>query len=303
MEESETRHLLFTKMHGIGNDYIYIDCTTHTPDNLPELAVSLSDRHKGIGGDGIILILKSDMADFAMRIFNADGSEASMCGNGSRCVGKYVSDHLLTDKDEITLETLSGIKRLKLHKGSDGLVESVTVDMGEPAFSAERVGMQLPSPSDTLIDRPIGTVAGLRHVSKDATLTAVSMGNPHAVIFLPTGNGHTDEMIYTDGPAMEHLPLWTDRANIEFITVADDSTLLMRVWERGSGETMACGTGACASAVAAIATGRSPRRPVTVKLPGGDLTIEWHRADNHVYMTGSATEVFTGTCRIPLKKD
>lgn len=307
MEESETRHLLFTKMHGIGNDYIYIDCTTHTPDNLPELAVSLSDRHKGIGGDGIILILKSKIADFAMRIFNADGSEARMCGNGSRCVGKYVSDKGLTDKDCISLETRSGIRLLQLHKGPDGMVESVTVDMGEPAFDAATVGMRLPSPSDTLIDCDIATLPPserrLNHIGPGATVTAVSMGNPHAVVFLPPATPHTDAMIATDGAALENHQLWTDRANIEFIAMSDPATLIMRVWERGSGETMACGTGACAAAVAAIATGRSPQRCLTVRLPGGDLTIEWRRADNHVYMTGGATTVFEGSCRLPLAND
>ena len=260
----------FTKMHGIRNDYIYINCMESTVDDPASLSVKLSDRHTGIGGDGIILILPSTIADFKMRIFNADGSEATMCGNGSRCVAKYVSDHGLTDRKVITLETLSGIKTLSLHTGADGLVGEVTVDMGEPVVSM----------TDTVVETSRG----------DVRLTAVSMGNPHGVVFVDS----LDTIDFdTLGPELERHPMWPDRANIEFVEVVSRERLKMRVWERGSGETMACGTGACATAVAAALTGRADRE-VTVSLRGGDLRINWSD-DGHVYMTGPATEVFNGT--------
>lgn len=271
----------FTKMHGIGNDYIYINCMESTVDDPASLSVKLSDRHTGIGGDGIILILPSTIADFKMRIFNADGSEATMCGNGSRCVAKYVYDHGLTDRKVITLETLSGIKTLSLHTGSDGLVDEVTVDMGEPAFDAGAIPVICGSA--TMVDAPVDTSHG------DVRLTAVSMGNPHGVIFVDS----LDKVdFFTLGPELERHPMWPDRANIEFVEVISRERLKMRVWERGSGETMACGTGACATAVAAALTGRSARE-VTVSLRGGDLRIKWGD-DGHVYMTGPAAEVFNG---------
>ncbi|MDE6496765.1 MAG: diaminopimelate epimerase [Duncaniella sp.] len=272
----------FTKMHGIGNDYIYINCMESTVDDPASLSVKLSDRHTGIGGDGIILILPSTIADFKMRIFNADGSEATMCGNGSRCVAKYVSDHGLTDRKVITLETLSGIKTLTLHTGTDGLVDEVTVDMGEPAFDAGAIPVVCRSAK--MVDFPVKTSRG------DVRLTAVSMGNPHGVVFVDS----LDTIDFdTLGPELERHPMWPDRANIELVEVVSRERLKMRVWERGSGETMACGTGACATAVAAALTGRADRE-VTVSLRGGDLRIKWGD-DGHVYMTGPATEVFNGT--------
>lgn len=276
-------------MHGIGNDYIYMDCMDRMPDNLPQLAIALSDRHKGVGGDGIILICPSKVADFKMRIFNADGSEARMCGNGSRCVGKYVYDKRMTSKHVITLETLAGIKTLTLHIGDDDMVERVTVDMGCPSIIP--VDIQLRCDGDSFIDGIVKTSCGI------VKLTAVSMGNPHGVIF--TDNLST-EYVHTIGAELEHNDMWIDRANIEFARVDSPDKITMRVWERGSGETMACGTGACATAVAAVLTGRTGRK-VKVSLSGGDLDIEW--SDNgHVYMTGGATTVFEGRVEVPLSR-
>lgn len=272
----------FTKMHGISNDYIYINCMNGQPDWPPQLSIEMSDRHTGVGGDGIILICPSEIADFKMRIFNADGSEAKMCGNGSRCVGKYVYDKALTDKTRVTLETLSGVKVLELHL-RDGMVDTVTVDMGEPVLFPPEIPVSFDG--DSMIDAPVvseGT--GYR-------LTAVSMGNPHGVIF----GGDPDTLpLENIGPALECHPMWRDRANIEFASILSPSEIKMRVWERGSGETMACGTGACATVVAAVLNGLTGRT-VTVHLRGGDLTIEWRPDDNHVYMTGGATTVFEGT--------
>ncbi len=271
----------FTKMHGIGNDYIYIDCTGKTLDRLPELSIEMSNRHTGVGGDGVILILPSSCADFRMRIFNADGSEARMCGNGSRCVGKYVYDHKLTDKTQITLETLSGVKYLSLHVNPENnKVENVTVDMGKPSLLCSEIGVN--SQAESLINHKVVLSQG------EVELTAVSMGNPHGVVFGPDPDEIDVERI---GRELELHPMWTDRANIEFIQVIDSHTLKMRVWERGSGETMACGTGACAAAVAAITTGRC-QAPVTVNLRGGDLLIDISD-DGNVMMTGPATEVFS----------
>lgn len=269
-------------MHGIGNDYVYIDCTAHTPDRLEELSIEMSDRHTGVGGDGIILILPSEVADFKMRIFNADGSEAKMCGNGIRCVGKYVYDNGLTSKTEIAVDTNSGIKYLTLTPGTDGKIAEVTVDMGEPDLIAAQVPVKYDG--EKMIEAEIDTVTGGR-----LALTAVSMGNPHGVIFYD--NESPD--VHVTGRELEIHPMWPDRANIEFAKVVSPTEINMRVWERGSGETMACGTGACATAVAAITTGRA-ERTVTIHLLGGDLTIFWNPEDNHVYMTGSATTVFTG---------
>ncbi len=272
--------ILFTKMHGIGNDYIYINCMNGCPGNLPQLSIEMSDRHCGVGGDGIILILPSEIADFKMRIFNADGSEAKMCGNGSRCVGKYVYDYGLTDKQTVTLETLSGIKVLSLHV-TDQQVTSVTVDMGEPDLTAERVPVVCQS--EKMIEQIVPTSYG------DVRLTAVSMGNPHGVVFV-------DDLDSTDvhglGRELEKHPIWPDRANIEFAQILGNDKIRMRVWERGSGETMACGTGACATAVAAATTGRTGHK-TTIDLLGGSLEIEWG-TDGHVYMTGPATTVFEG---------
>lgn len=272
----------FTKMHGISNDYIYINCMNGQPECPQHLSVEMSDRHTGVGGDGIILICPSEIADFKMRIFNADGSEAKMCGNGSRCVGKYVYDYGLTDKTRITLETLSGIKVLSLHL-RDGKVDTVTVDMGEPVLTPCEIPVR--HDGDSMIDHKVISAG------KEYRLTAVSMGNPHGVIFGADPDSLPLEAI---GPGLECHDMWQDRANIEFASVLSPSEIKMRVWERGSGETMACGTGACATAVAAVLNGLTGRR-VTVHLRGGDLTIEWRPDDNHVYMTGSATTVFEGT--------
>ncbi|MDE5978988.1 MAG: diaminopimelate epimerase [Muribaculaceae bacterium] len=283
---SAAEKLRFTKMHGIGNDYVYIDCTSGSPSNPEALSILLSDRHKGIGGDGIILICPSECADFKMRIFNADGSEAKMCGNGSRCVGKYVYDNGLTDKLELTLETLSGVKYLTLHPGSDGKIETVTVDMGAPTFEPASI----PVIADSNIGIPV-EVDG-----KTLKVTAVSMGNPHGVIIV-------DDLDQTDvhgiGSRLERHPMWPDRANIEFAQVMNLKEIRMRVWERGSGETQACGTGACATAVAASLLGVADSKDVTIHLLGGDLKISRDKETGHIMMTGPATTVFTGEMELP----
>lgn len=270
----------FTKMHGAGNDYIYV----YTPDYpiaAPEEAsVHWSRFHFGIGSDGLILIGRSDKADFSMRIFNNDGSEARMCGNGIRCVGKFVYDHRLTNKKEITVDTLSGIKILKLHTENDR-VTAATVDMGEPVLHNPQ---QLNTPDGSL------TAGRIEAGGQTFEGTYVCMGNPHFVIFVP------DVMAVplTDiGPQLEHHPLFPERCNIEFAQVRADGSIRMRVWERGSGITLACGTGACATAVAASLnglTGRSSR----IEMDGGGLQIEWNEQDNHIYMTGPAATVFEG---------
>lgn len=271
----------FTKMHGIGNDYIYINCMESVPDRLPELAEEMSDRHFGVGGDGIVLICPSDKADFRMRMFNNDGSEARMCGNASRCIAKYVHDHKLTDKTCISLETLSGIKVLSLNMSPSGEVESVTVDMGEPELNAGLVPVR--STAEKMFEEPVATSCG------EVRVTAVSMGNPHGVVFV---DRIEDVPFETLGPELEKHSMWPDRANIEFLQIISPSEARMRVWERGTGETLACGTGACASAVAAALTGRCGRE-VTIHLRGGDLYIRWAN-NGHVMMTGGATEVFEG---------
>ena len=270
-------------MHGIGNDYIYIDCMDRVPDNLPRLAIDMSDRHTGVGGDGIILICPSECADFKMRIFNADGSEARMCGNGSRCVGRYVYESHLTDKTTITLETLSGIKTLRLHPDADDKITSVTVDMGIPEIDTSEVPVTFHSPQ--MVNEDVATTIG------PVKITAVSMGNPHGVTIVDDTDTAPVEIL---GPELERHPMWPDRANIEFVEVVSPVELRMRVWERGSGETMACGTGACATLVACVLNGLS-KRHATIHLLGGDLEIEWDPADSHVYMTGPAETVFHGT--------
>lgn len=278
------KEMRFTKMEGLGNDYIYVDCMAGEPaSDWENLSIRMSDRHFGVGADGIILIMPSKVADFRMRMFNADGSEGKMCGNGSRCVAKYVYDNGLTRKTEVTLETLAGIKVLKMHLGADGKVDTVTVDMGEPILTAAEVPAL--SASERMVEENLPTA---KH--GDFAVTAVSMGNPHGVIFVEE---ITDELVLGAGPELERHSAFPDRANIEFVKVIDGETVQMRVWERGSGETLACGTGACATAVAAALTGRTNRK-VTVKLIGGDLSIEWNEKDNHVYMTGPARTVFTG---------
>lgn len=266
------RKVRFTKMHGAGNDYIYVNTMEQPIANPKEVAVLWSDRHKGIGSDGLVLIGASPVpeADFSMRIFNADGSEAMMCGNASRCIGKYLYERGLTDKTEIRLLTLSGVKTLSLNT-DNGLVQSVTVDMLEPRLEDE---------NQFLPARGLGRG------------TFVSMGNPHYVLF----TDYVDQVGET-GPALEHHPAFPQRCNIELAQVQDDGSIRVRVWERGSGITMACGTGACAVAVAAAVTKRAGRRSQIV-MDGGTLSIEWRESDNHVYMTGPATFVFDGEITI-----
>lgn len=269
-------------MHGAGNDYIYVNTLVYPLSDPEELSRRWSDRHKGIGGDGLVLIGPSETADFSMRIFNNDGSEARMCGNASRCIGKYLHDNGLTDKTDIRLETLSGVKVLHLILGHDGLVERVTVDMGEPQLA---VRSQLDTVDGSLCDGDVTSTTGQVYRG-----TFVSMGNPHFVIFT---EGVEALDLPTIGPTLEFAPIFPERCNIEFAERRPDGTVRMRVWERGSGITMACGTGACATAVAAALTGHSGRE-TDIVMDGGALHIEWREADGHVYMTGPATKVFDG---------
>ncbi len=272
-------------MEGLGNDYIYFDCTEHMIDNPEELSVKLSDRHFGVGGDGIILICKSDIADFKMRMFNADGSEGKMCGNASRCIGKFVYDLGLMDKTVVTLETLSGIKTLNLFL-KDGTVDSVTVDMGRPVL----IGAEIPTNffGDTVVKRLISVN------DKAYEITAVSMGNPHCVVFMDESPMKLE--LTRIGPYFENHEMFPERTNTEFARKLSDTEFEMRVWERGSGETLACGTGACATVVAAALNGLCERdRDITVKLRGGDLKIRY-AGDGTVFMTGPARFVFKGEC-------
>ena len=272
----------FTKMQGAGNDYVYVDVTKEPLENASEIAIKVSDRHFGIGSDGLIMIGPSEKADFRMRMYNADGSEGAMCGNGIRCVGKYVYDNGLTDRDEILVETKSGIKKLKLFT-ENGKVVRARVNMGEAILEAARIPVEVRELQ--AVNMPI-TIDG-----QEWHFTAVSMGNPHAVVFADHISGLLLDQI---GPKFEHHPLFPDRINTEFIESVDEHTIKMRVWERGSGETLACGTGACAAAVASILNGKVADGPVTVQLLGGTLEIEWDREANQVYMTGPAVTVFTG---------
>ena len=273
----------FTKMQGIGNDYIYVNCFEEQVVNPEQLSVRLSDRRFGIGGDGLILLMPSQIADFKMRIFNADGSEAMMCGNGTRCIGKYVYEHGLTNKTHITLETNSGIKYLELHCTGDQ-VTSVTVDMGKAILTPREIPVESDS-QEPFVAKPVQVGDRLER------LTCVSVGNPHAVVVCDRVEDLDLEKL---GPLFEHHAIFPDRVNTEFVRVIDDHTLQMRVWERGSGETLACGTGACATTVAAVLNGYCPQgEPILVKLRGGDLTITY-QADGTVMMTGPAEEVFQG---------
>ena len=271
----------FTKMHGISNDYVYVDCFEETVENPSQTATNVSDRHKGIGSDGLVLIKPSEIADFTMEMYNADGSQSQMCGNAIRCVGKYVYENGLTDKTDISVETLAGIKYLRLTV-VEGVVEIVRVNMGAPILIPNQIPVNLQG--DNVVDRSV--VIG----DKNYNITCVSMGNPHCITYV-------DDVMEIDlnkiGPVFENDSLFPERVNAEFVKVIDRDTLQMRVWERGSGETMACGTGACAVAVASILNGLC-NDTVTVKLLGGDLQITWDRQENIVYMTGSATTVFTG---------
>lgn len=268
-------------MHGIGNDYIFLNGIESCPTNLSELSIAMSNRHTGVGSDGLVVILPSSIADFKMRMFNADGSESEMCGNASRCIGKYVYEKSLTHSHHITLETQAGIKTLSLiTEGST--VTAVTVDMGEPILDAKKIPVSI---GRDVILMPVMTARG------EVSITAVSMGNPHGVIFVKNLNNINVGQI---GYELEHSPLFPQRANIEFVEILNPQELKMRVWERGSGETLACGTGACAALVAGVLTGKC-NRCATIHLLGGDLKIEWSEQNNHVYMTGSATTVFEGS--------
>ena len=280
----------FTKMHGCGNDYVYVDCTKEVIPNISETAIRVSDRHFGIGSDGLILIKASDVADFEMDMYNADGSRGKMCGTGIRCVAKYVYDHGLTDKTTITVNTLSGIKTLKLTV-EDGKVSKVRVDMGEP----ELIPAQVPVKASVLglaDDRREAIVAEpLEIKGRSYDITCVSMGNPHCITFI--GEDVRDFPLEEVGPVFEKHELFPERVNTEFINVIDKDHLRMRVWERGSGETLACGTGACAVAVASYLNGFTGRS-VDIELLGGHLEVVYDEKTNHVFMTGPATEVFSG---------
>ena len=271
----------FTKMHGIGNDYVYVNCFKETVEHPSEMAIKVSDRHFGIGSDGLILIKPSEMADGKMEMYNADGSQGAMCGNGIRCVAKYMYDYGITDKTSISVETKSGIKYLDLTI-KDGKVDTVKVNMGTPILKA--VDIPVRSEKEQVIDEPV-MVNG-----KEWKITCVSMGNPHAITYIDDVKNLEIEKI---GPKFENHEIFPDRVNTEFVRVIDRNTVEMRVWERGSGETLACGTGACAVAVSSILNGLTEEE-VTVKLLGGDLKIFWDRTENKVYMTGSATTVFDG---------
>ena len=271
----------FTKMHGGGNDYVYVNMFEEHIDDPAEMSIKVSDRHFGIGSDGLITIEPSDIADFRMRIYNADGSEAEMCGNGIRCVAKYVYDHKLTDKTEISVQTGAGVKILKLFV--EGVkVEQVTVDMGEPVLAPAEIPVV--ADGDRVVDEPI-EVCG-----KEWRMTCVSMGNPHAVVFVDDVENFELEKY---GPHFENHERFPKRTNTEFVHVVSRTEAYMRVWERGSAETWACGTGTCATVMACILNGKTDNK-VLVHLRGGDLTIEYDEKTNHVFMTGPATEVFNG---------
>ncbi len=275
----------FTKMQGLGNDYVYVNCFKEKIDNPSEVAIKVSNRNFGVGSDGLIMINPSKVADFEMEMYNADGSRGEMCGNGIRCVGKYVYDYGLTQKTSISVETLGGIKHLDFTV-ENGKVKLVKVDMGSP----ELVPANIPivAEGDTVIDEPIEIEGEVYH------MTGVSMGNPHTVVYVDDVQGMELEKI---GPKFEHHPRFPKRINTEFAKVIDRHTVEMRVWERGSGETLACGTGACAVAVASILNGLTEDK-VTVKLLGGDLQIEWDREVNKVYMTGPAEVSFEGEIEV-----
>ncbi|MFA6581372.1 MAG: diaminopimelate epimerase [Paludibacter sp.] len=277
------QNMKFTKMHGTGNDYIYVNGFEENIENPVEFSIKYSDRHKGIGSDGLVIIMPSATCDFRMRMFNADGSESEMCGNASRCIGKYVYDKGMTKKTSLTLETLAGIKVLALFINDENKVDKVTVDMGEPILQAELIPTTIQKTN--VINEAVVFNADIHY-----NITTVSMGNPHAVIY----TNHIEQLdLPKIGPVIENAAIFPRRTNTEFIEVLSKDRIKMRVWERGSGETMACGTGACASVVAGVLNGVNNRK-TTVELIGGELIIEWKEADNHVYLTGSATTVFEG---------
>jgi len=272
----------FTKMHGAGNDYIYVDCFREPPpEDVAAVARAVSDRHTGVGGDGLILICPAEGADAEMRMYNADGSYAEMCGNGIRCVAKYIYDHGIARRDELAIST--GNKRYDLQLSiQGGKVDRVRVDMGQPVLASDQIPTTLPG--DPPLNAPF-TVGG-----RQFPVTCLSMGNPHCVVFVQQV---TDELVRDVGPQIEIAHQFPQRTNVEFVEVLNRETARQRTWERGSGETLACGSGACAVCVAGVLTGRTERR-LTVKLLGGDLQIQWNESDNHVMMTGPAAEVFSG---------
>src|SRR5579862_2822321 len=284
----------FTKMHGIGNDYVYVDCFRDKPPKDP-VSVSrvVSDRHTGIGSDGLILICPSERADARMRMFNADGSESEMCGNGIRCVAKYVSDHGIAPKKTLTIETGRGILTLDLQV-EGGKVRQVRVDMGEPILEAAKIPTTLSGspvidqPLTSVVDEVFGTL--LKECGCEQRLSCVSMGNPHAVLYC-----HNVQKVplETVGPVLENASAFPKRINVHFVQVHSAGEVTMRTWERGSGVTLACGTGSCAVCVAGVLTKRTNRQ-ITAHLPGGDLQLDWSEKDNHVYKTGPAVEVFSG---------
>ncbi len=271
----------FTKMQGLGNDYVYIDAINQNIDNESSLAKFVSNRHFGVGSDGLILICKSKVADFKMRMFNSDGSEAEMCGNGIRCVAKFVYDKKFTNKTTITIETLAGIKQLKLNT-KDGKVETVRVDMGEPILEPEKIPVNSK-------EKPVKNLK-LKAEDKEFKFTCVSMGNPHAITFVENVKEFDVEKY---GKILEIEPIFPKKTNVEFIQIVDKEHIKMRVWERGAGETLACGTGASASVVACVLNNLTNRKAL-VELLGGNLEIEWDERDNHVYMTGPAVTVYEG---------
>ena len=271
----------FTKMQGLGNDYIYINCLENRVSNPSELSIRMSDRHFGIGGDGIVLIDRDPEADFRMRMFNADGSEAEMCGNAARCVGKYIHDRKLSDASQIRLKTGAGIKVLELRL-KDGVTQSVRVDMGLPITAPAEIPVLLPGTA--VIHYPVSTEGF------EGFMTCVSIGNPHAVFFVDDAEHFP---VHRFGPLLETNPLFPRRTNVEFATVLNRQEIRMRVWERGSGETMACGTGACATLVAAVMNGLCDRQAV-IHLNGGPLTVNWDEASDRVFQEGPAEFVFDG---------
>ena len=271
----------FTKMQGIGNDYIYVNCFEETVRDPERLAQRMSRRHYGVGADGLVLIEPSDVADFGMRIFNSDGTQAEMCGNATRCIGKYVYERGMTDKTSVSLMTGGGLKLLELNV-RDGLVRSVRVDMGTPELNPSLIPVELPGEIVLGHRLELGNLVYSLH--------CVSMGNPHCVLFVNNPDNADVENI---GALLENHPLFPNRTNVEFVQVEDREHLRMRVWERGAGETLACGTGACAALVTSVLTGRSDRN-VTIELPGGELRVSWSPEDNHVYQEGPAEFVFDG---------
>lgn len=277
----------FTKMTGLGNDYIYVNCINNNLKNIPDLARKVSDRHFGVGADGLILIEKSENAnsDFKMRIFNSDGSEAEMCGNGIRCLAKYIHDNNLSNNDKLSIETLAGIKKVKLIEDNEGSCNEIIVDMGEPIFQDKNIPYNVYEAFNKDLDLDVG--------KEKMRFTVVSMGNPHAITFVEDLDNIDIEKY---GPIIENNPIFPNRTNVEFVQIIDKNNIKVKVWERGVGETLACGTGACAAMVASGINGYTDEN-VTVNLPVGKLEIEWGK-DNHIYMQGPASTVCTGKIEI-----